>query len=139
MKQTTQIEHPVDDPAVKSLLKRMDPNIANSFTIEQLVALRRVVGLRGGRLHSIDVRTTVKLPFLPWSFYAVFVAGKNRRDLSQGEKHIAIGMCLLIITVSLLTVCLVGLLMVYLLKSWLGINIFESFSLGIWDWFKNLQ
>jgi hypothetical protein len=138
MKKTNQEQHPVDDPAVKSLLKRMDPNIANSFSIEQLVALRRVVGLRGGRLHSVDVRTTVKLPFLPWSFYAVFVAGKNRRALSQGEKNIAIGMLLLIITLSLLTVCLIGLLVVYLLKSWLGINIFESFSFGVWDWFKNL-
>ncbi|WP_421132324.1 hypothetical protein [Alteromonas sp. A079] len=138
MKKTNQDQHPVDDPAVKSLLKRMDPNIANSFTIEQLVALRRVVGLRGGRLHSVDVRATVKLPFLPWSFYAVFVAGKNRRDLSQGEKNIAVGMFLLIITLSLLIVCLIGLLVVYLLKSWLGINIFESYSFGVWDWFKNL-
>ncbi|MEC9480055.1 MAG: 3-phosphoshikimate 1-carboxyvinyltransferase, partial [Pseudomonadota bacterium] len=24
----------------------------------------------------------------------------------------------------------------YILKSWLGINLFEGFSLGLWDWLK---
>jgi len=29
---------------------------------------------------------------------------------------------------------LVGLVLLYILKSWLGINLFEGFSLGLWDW-----
>ena len=31
---------------------------------------------------------------------------------------------------------LFGLLVLYLIKSALGINLFEDFSLGIWSWFK---
>ena len=38
----------------------------------------------------------------------------------------------LFITFSVLS----GLLILYLIKSALGINLFENFSLGIWSWFK---
>ncbi|BFT31331.1 hypothetical protein D210916BOD24_25070 [Alteromonas sp. D210916BOD_24] len=129
--------HPIHDPAVKNLLQRMDKSVAESFTLEQLLALRRVVGLRGGRIHSVDARTTVKLPFLPWSFYLVFLAGKNRRSLSEHEKTIATSMLLLLITAVFMVLTLIGLVIIYLLKSWLGINIFEGFSLGVMDWLKS--
>jgi hypothetical protein len=40
---------------------------------------------------------------------------------------------------TLLTLSLtLGLLVLYLFKSALGINLFAGFSLGIWDWFKTL-
>ena len=138
MSEPKRTQHPTDDPAVKSLLKRMDPSIAGSFSLEQLMELRRVVGLRGGRLHSIDARTTVKLPFVSWSFYLVFLAGKNRRPLTDREKAIAAGTLILVITGVLFVVSLIGLLALYLLKSWLGINLFDSYSTGIWSWFKSL-
>jgi hypothetical protein len=31
-----------------------------------------------------------------------------------------------------------GILVLYLVKSALGINLIEGFSFGIWDWFKGL-
>lgn len=31
-----------------------------------------------------------------------------------------------------------GFLVLYLVKSAMGINLFDDFSLGIWDWFKSL-
>lgn len=129
--------HPMTDPALKSLLHRMEPHIAQSFTVEQLLALRRVVGLRGGRLHSVDARTTVKLPFLPWTFYVVFLAGQNKRMLSESEKTIAVGMLLLVITCLLMMLTIFGILIIYLLKSWIGINVFEDFSLGLLSWLNS--
>ncbi|HBB24465.1 MAG TPA: 3-phosphoshikimate 1-carboxyvinyltransferase, partial [Pseudomonas sp.] len=39
-------------------------------------------------------------------------------------------------TLFLLFSALVGLVILYLLKSALGINLFPDFSLGLWDWFK---
>jgi hypothetical protein len=98
-----------------------------------------VVGLRNGRLHSVDARTTVKLPFLPWTFYLVFLAGKNRRSLSNSEKSAATGMLLLLITCFFMLFTVAVMLVLYLLKSWLGINLFENFSLGLSAWFDSLR
>jgi len=87
-------------------------------------------------VHSIDVRPTLKLPFLPWSFYLVFLMGRNRRALSSQEKYMA-ALLLLAFTISMiLGLSLLGLLVIYLIKSALGIDLFEGHSLGIWDWFK---
>lgn len=130
--------HPLNDPAIKNLLQRMEPHIAHSFSLEQLHALSRVVGLRNGRLHSVDARTTVKLPFLPWTFYLVFLAGKNRRSLSNSEKSAATGMLLLLITCFCMLFTVAVMLVLYLLKSWLGINLFENFSLGLIAWVDSL-
>lgn len=131
------IEHPGDDPAIQRLLKRMPDNIASSFSTEQLFGLREAIGVRGGRLHSVDIRPTLKFPFLPWSFYVVFLVGRNRRSLSKQEQYMA-ALVLLAFSISfVMGLALLGLLAVYLLKSALGINVFEGYSLGVWDWFKS--
>jgi len=130
--------HPMHDPTVKRLMQRMEPHIAQSFTIEQQMALARVVGLRGGRVHSVDLRATVKFPFLPYSFYLVFLAGRNKRPLTAKEKAIAAASLFLIATLTVMILSLLGLVVIYLLKSLLGIDLFEGFSLGLYDWFKSL-
>ena len=137
MSKSNETSHPMHDPAVKSLLQRMEPHIAESFSVEQLMALGRVVGLRGGRLHSVDLRTTIKLPFVPWSFYVVLLTGRNRRSLTAKEKSIAAGTLLLIITLTFMLLSLLGVVIIYLLKSWLGIDLFQGFSLGLYDWFRS--
>lgn len=131
-------QHPKDDPAIQRLLKRMPESVANSFSTEHLFALREAIGVRGGRIHGIDFRPTLKLPFLPWSIYLVFLMGSNRRTLTDKEQYLAVLALLLVF--SLFTICLLGfvLLILYLLKSALGIDVFAGHSLGIWDWFKEL-
>jgi hypothetical protein len=126
------------DPGVKSIMQRMEPHIAQSFTLEQQMALARVVGLRGGRIHSVDLRATVKFPFLPYSFYLVFLAGRNKRPLTAKEKMIAAASLFLIATLTVMVLCLLGLFVVYLIKSLLGIDLFDNVSLGLFDWFKSL-
>lgn len=129
-------EHPLEDPAIQRLLSRMPDGIAKSFSTEQLFGLREAIGVRGGRIHSVDMRPTLKFPFLPWSFYVVFLVGKNRRGLSPQEKYTAALMLLAFCMSFVLGLAILATLALYLLKSALGINLFEGYSLGIWDWFK---
>lgn len=130
-------KHPTRDPAIQRLLARMPDSVSESFSTEQLFGLQEAIGSRGGRIHSIDVRPTLKLPFLPWSFYVVFLVGRNRRALTTQEKYMAALMLLAFAMSFVLGLSILALLLLYLLKSALGINLFEGYSLGIWDWFKN--
>lgn len=130
-------EHPLNDPAVDRLLKRMPPNIASSFSTEQLFGLREAIGVRGGRLHSLDVRSTLKLPFLPFSFYMVFLMGKNRRALSDQERYMAAISLVFFLMLMGFGALAVFFIFLYLAKSALGINLFSDHSIGLWDWFKS--
>ncbi|KZN38163.1 hypothetical protein [Pseudoalteromonas luteoviolacea] len=123
---------------VKQLLSKMDPEVAASFNYKQRKALQKVISTRDWNSHKIDFRPTLALPFLPWSFYFVFLGGVNRRNLSSSERFtaaLAFITALLIVGFIALGVVLV---IIYLLKSWLGIDIFPDESLGIWDQFKDL-
>ena len=129
--------HPLEDPAIQRLLSRMPGPVSKSFTTEQLFGLREAIGVRGGRIHSVDIRPTLKFPFLPWSFYVVFLVGRNRRGLSAQEKYTAALMLLAFAMSFVLGMALLATFALYILKSALGINLFEGYSLGIWDWFKD--
>jgi hypothetical protein len=129
-------QHPGDDPAIQRLLSRMPDAIAKSFSTEQLFGLREAIGVRGGRLHSVDIRPTLKFPFVPRSFYVVFLMGKDRRKLSSQEKYTAALMLLAFSMSFVLGLALLATLFLYLIKSALGINLFEGYSLGVWDWIK---
>ena len=64
--------------------------------------------------------------------------GRNRRDLTRREKQLSAITFALFIAAFIGASTLFGLLVLYLIKSALGINLFEGFSLGIWGWFKDL-
>ena len=126
-----------DNTKVTELLNSMDENIAQSFNYKQRKALNKSLNMRDWRKHSIDFRPTIALPLFPWSFYLVFLAGANKRELTNGERFIAFFMFFVVIFMfGLLAIC-VGLISIYLLKSWLGIDLFPNESLGIWDKFKH--
>jgi hypothetical protein len=121
-----------------NLFRGMDQSIVDSFTPEQLKALRKSINIREWRTHSVDFRPTLALPFIPWNFYVVFLFGLNKRGLSTSEKFMATAMFLLILFIMGVSLVGVAFLFLYLLKSWLGIDIFPGSSLGIWDEFKQL-
>jgi hypothetical protein len=125
-----------NQPAITKLLSRMPEEVASSFTDEQLTHLLTAVGSRGWGKHKVDFRGTFKLPFYQWRYYYVLLAGKNHRELSRKEKRMS-----LVITATLSSIFIIfsaglGLLVLYLIKSALGIDLFPGFSLGIWGWFK---
>lgn len=122
---------------VNQLLSGMEKSVAESFTFKQRKALRKSMTTQDWRIHNVDFRPTLALPFLPWSFYVVFLAGVNRRELLPAERFIAFTMFLLAIFVFGLIFMGCVFVLIYLLKSWLGIDLFPNESLGIWDKVKN--
>ena len=127
-----------DDPAIRELLSRMPNAVAESFNEEQLSHLLTAVGSRSWGKHRVDVRGTFKIPFYPWRFYYVLLMGKNHRGLSRKEKQLSLLTSTLVLSVFLMLCALGGLLLLYLIKSAMGIDLFPGLSLGIWTWFKGL-
>ncbi|WP_420935749.1 3-phosphoshikimate 1-carboxyvinyltransferase [Alteromonas sp. A081] len=129
------IKHPVrEEPNVQHLLERIPDKVANSFSDEQLAHLNTALAGRKWGNHKIDLRGTIS--FFRSRFYIVVLAGKDKRDLSREEARAGKIIMALGLMVFVSFSILVGLFLLYVLKSWLGINLFEGFSLGLWDWLK---
>lgn len=122
------------DPVISRLLDRMPQKVASSFDEEQLSHIRNAIGAREWGKHKIDIRGTIK--FFKWRYYYVVLAGRNRRTLSATEKKIAALISAAIIAGFVTVSVLFGLIVLYLIKSALGINLIEGWSLGLWGWFK---
>lgn len=120
------------DPAVQNLLKRMPKHVQASFSDEQLSHLKVAIGARQWGEHALDCRGVIR--FFKYRYYFVVLAGRNRRQLSQVEKKASSVAQAIVVTISLFII----LLILYLIKSALGINIFQGFSFGIWTYFKEL-
>jgi hypothetical protein len=127
-----------DEVAIQNLLSRMPNNVANSFTDTQLMHLKLAIGARQWGKHKVDFRGTFPVPFVRSKIYYVFLMGRNHRDLSRKEQVISAFTIALFVTVFITVSILFGILVLYLIKSALGINIFKDFSFGIWTWFKGL-
>lgn len=124
------------DPFIAGLKERLPEELRESFTEEQLEALKLAFGTRSWGKHSVDLRGTVK--FWHRRYYFVFLAGRNYRQLSRLEQELSLLGKATMLAVILLACGLVGLLLLYLLKSALGIDIFPDYSFGVWTWFKGL-
>lgn len=124
------------EPDIQQLLSRMPVTIGNSFSDEQLIHLKTAVGSRSWGKHKIDFRGTFHIPFTPWRYYYVFLLGRNRRQLSNREKRISALVVTLFVMGFILFSALLGILVLYLIKSFAGIDIFPGFSFGVWDYFK---
>ncbi|MCE0495362.1 hypothetical protein [Vibrio salinus] len=124
------------DPGIQRMLERMPDSVQKSFNDEQLMHIRNAIGARNWGNHKIDCRGVITFPMLGWRYYFVFLFGKNRRHLTGKEKRIANGLGTLIAAGLLTVVVLFVLVILYLLKSALGIDIFPGFSFGLWTWFK---
>ncbi|WP_158894341.1 MULTISPECIES: 3-phosphoshikimate 1-carboxyvinyltransferase [unclassified Pseudomonas] len=124
------------DPFIAGLKERLPEALRESFTDEQLEALKLAFGTRSWGKHSVDLRGTVK--FWHRRYYFVFLAGRNYRQLSRLEQDLSLLGKATVLAVILLACGLVGLLLLYLLKSALGIDIFPDYSFGVWTWFKGL-
>ena len=124
------------DPAIRSLLNRMPSDVQASFTEEQLVHLKVAIGARQWGKHTVDCRSVIK--FFKYRYYFVLLAGRNRRELSKKEQKIAAISQAITISMFSFFVITILLLISYLVKSALGIDIFSNYSFGVWAWFKDL-
>ncbi|MBO3458095.1 hypothetical protein G7B40_034760 [Aetokthonos hydrillicola Thurmond2011] len=67
-----------NDTVFAEFLAKIDPEIADTFTDEQLDAIKEAFGSRSWNRHPIDVRVSVPIPGIP--FYLVLLAGSERRS-----------------------------------------------------------
>ncbi len=125
------------EQSIKTIMERMPDEVANSFTDLQLIHLKTAIGSRQWGKHPIDCRGTLTFPFFRWHLYYVLLLGRNRRRLSQRERAISSFFSAFLLSMFLLFCMLLGLLVLYLIKSAAGIDIFPNFSFGIWDYFKD--
>ncbi len=130
----TKIDDIHQDPVITRLLEKMPKKVASSFNEEQLSHLRNAIGAREWGKHKLDVRGTVK--FFKWRYYYVILAGRNRRSLSEKEVRVARVLTASIVATFITFAVLLGLIVIYLIKSALGINLIDGWSLGLWTWFK---
>ncbi|WP_350645806.1 3-phosphoshikimate 1-carboxyvinyltransferase, partial [Pseudoalteromonas sp. G24-MNA-CIBAN-0072] len=84
--------------------------------------------------HTVDCRGVVKL--FKYRYYYVFLAGRNRRELSAKELKLAKLAQALVLSSIVTIIILLILLLSYLVKSALGIDVFAGYSFGVWSWFK---
>jgi hypothetical protein len=127
-----------NEPAIQNLLSRMPSKVSASFSDEQLLSLKVAIGSRSWGKHKVDFRGTFPMPFFKSKIYYVFLMGRNHRDLTRQEQLISALTLAMFITLLITFSVLMGILVLYLVKSALGINLIEGFSFGVWDWFKGL-
>ena len=124
------------DPFIKGLLKRLPDNLETDFTDDQLVALKVALARQPWNVHPVDFRQSIGL--LKWRYYVVFIAGRDLRTSRLRQQRffkVSEGIFLTFLITFISVFCL---LLAYLIKSALGIDLFPGFSLGIWEWFKGI-
>ena len=123
------------DLVITKLLDKVPADMRGSFSDAQLLALKIALGGRTWGAHAVDARWTLK--WWRWQYYFVFLAGRNRRVLSDREVRIQRFSMALFLTGFLLFSALVGVFVLYILKSALGVDLVPGFSFGVWGWFQD--
>jgi|TARA_B110000091_G_scaffold211996_1_gene257725 hypothetical protein len=119
-----------------NFLSRLPKITAAKFTDNQLQHIKVAIGGAKIRKHKVDVRATIPIPFTEYRIYYVLLMGLNLRSINRREKSIALVILFIIFSLFVLLGSLCGLVIIYLIKSALGIDLLEGFSLGLWGWFN---
>lgn len=128
---------PIDqDPAIVNLLESMPRSVQQSFSEEQLSHLRNAVSSRQWAHHPVDLRGTI--PWFKYRYYYVFLAGKNQRSLTRSQLRASRFVSALLLVGFMTFSAVIGILLLYLLKSALGLDLLPNYSFGVWDWFTSL-
>lgn len=73
---------PAEQAFLDHYLKRLDPEVAASFTETQRQAIHTMFGGRGITRHAVEVRRSLPLPG-GRRFYLVFLCGRERRGITR--------------------------------------------------------
>lgn len=119
------------DAFVKRLLDKMPEALAASFNEEQKSALRKGLGMPQQSVQWLDKRGVVGL--WRWRYFFVIIVGKDRRLAQRNHAAANMFFSAFLIIVGLGLGCFL-MLVLYSLKSYLGINVFSEYSLGLWHW-----
>ena len=122
------------DKRLGKILCLMPEDVQDSFTDEQLKNLKVAITATSWKKHAIDIRSSISL--FSYRYYYVLIAGREQREMSRKELRFNRLMYLLFFSLFLIFSTLLGLFLLYLIKSATGIDIFPNFSFGVWSWFK---
>jgi len=121
-------------PSNQQILQRFPQDVLLSFSDKQKYFIGKVLDEHFSRKHKMVLLWPLSVPFFPSRLYFVFLAGRDIRHLSRQVQHIAMFTILLLIILGLSFSVLLGLLVLYIAKSALGINLFDDVSLGLWHY-----
>ena len=123
-----------DEAFFERLKAKLPRDVAESFNDAQLKAIEYAFGARRWRNHAVDRRWL--LPLFGRSYYVVLLAGGEQRPRQRRVRDrilhplVSFGNGLFAV-VFFTGLILSALMTLYVLKSLLGINLFEGISLGI--------
>ena len=124
------------DRRLAKILCLMPETVQDSFTDEQLKNLKVAITATSWKKHAIDIRSSVSL--FSYRYYYVLIAGRDQREMSRRELRVQRLIYFLFFCLFLIFSTLLGILVLYLIKSAMGLDIFPDFSFGVWGWFKGL-
>ncbi|MBZ7830508.1 hypothetical protein [Raoultella planticola] len=131
------MEKPTSELVVDRFYASLDAEVEASLTPEQKHGIEQaLVRATLSSRHRIDFRRS--FPFLHRRYFVVFLFGRDLRKISR-DSTLGRIFSTLAISIALLICILSVLLMVYMFKSALGIDLFKNFHVGIWTWFVNLH
>lgn len=112
-----------EDPFFRHYFARVDRAVAASFSDAQRAAIKRMFGARGAGRHWVDLRLSV--PFPGRRFYLVLLLGPERRAADRLRREGLVGGLLGVVALAagLLTLAIPILIVAYLVKSALGIDL----------------
>ena len=129
---TIKIDHH-SDPFTHHVYESIDAKIRATFTPRQVYAIETAIRAnKPYQKHPVDVRGTVPLFFL--RLYFVILLGRDKRQPtrdkeSRRRKHTAIGSALLSVYVLISMLLPISFLILYAMKTVLGIDLIEGVHL----------
>jgi hypothetical protein len=129
-KQTSDIRN---DASIKRLISKLPENMKYSFNDEQLESLKPILDQQVWKTHPLDIR--FELPFFRKKIYFVFLAGQSSRWIKRKQNIYVKKSIAFMLSIMLIIAVLFAVLVLYLLKSSLGIDLIPGVSFGLWDWF----
>ena len=72
---------PSSEEVLQRYLKRLEPEVAESFTSEQREAIKTMLGAREVARHVVEIRRSI--PFGRKRFYTVLLIGRDQRSLRR--------------------------------------------------------
>lgn len=123
--------------AVQQFYTLLDKDTQDNLTQEQKEAIEQALNTVSlVNRQPVDIRKS--FPFFGKRYFFVFLAGKDRRRLPRDKFSLSEYLVLVMVVLLILSMASLSVLALYLLKSAVGIDIFQDYSFGIWDWFKSL-
>ena len=125
-------------PVIERFYAQLDEHISEGLTPEQKGGIEKaIVASTLASRHRIDIRRS--FPFFGKRFYLVFLFGRDLRQRHRQESTLSTMLLTFLLLLGTLFVTCCVLLTLYMIKSALGIDVFQHFHVGILDWWLSLK